>query len=118
MTFNGNIPLATDLISNSQNDLLANNQFLAETAGNLASNGFYRLPNGLLMQWSSETGISSGGHTRSFPIAYTTAYWVHVMPIASSSTDNAVLDITFGGGLGFTNTQYRFRVSSSGMARS
>lgn len=50
MVYTTNIPQATDLISNSQAQILGNFQFLGATAGNLA-NGYYRFPNGLIMQW-------------------------------------------------------------------
>lgn len=75
MTFNASIPQSTDLISNSQADLLANNQFLGSTTGNSA-NGYYKLPNGLILQWGSETvSNASGGTSITFPTSFATAVY-------------------------------------------
>lgn len=112
MTFNANIPQSTDLISNSQSDLLANNQFLGSVAGN-ATNGFYNLPNGLILQWGVSTGNTSGTKTVSFNVPYTTACYNVQFSLAfdsSGTTVPIVLDRTFA----FTTTQFRYRVNSSG----
>jgi hypothetical protein len=112
MTFNANIPLATDLISNSQADLYANNQFLGSTTGN-ATNGYYKLPNGAIIQWGVSTGNTSGVKTVSFPISFATACYNVQFSLAfdsSGTTVPIVLDRTFA----FTTTQFKYRVNASG----
>lgn len=58
MVYTTNIPLATDLISNSQAQILGNFQFLGDTTG-LTTNGFYKFPNGLIVQWGIWTGAAA-----------------------------------------------------------
>ena len=74
MTFTPNIPQATDLISNSQAQMLGNFQFLGNTTGNVV-NGFYNLPNGLIMQWGQTTIASATSRVISFNLPYTTAVY-------------------------------------------
>ncbi len=74
MTFNTSIPQATDLISNSQSDLLANNQFLGSTTGNSAT-GYYKLPNGLIYQWGFVAATSTSPLVVAFPTAFQTALY-------------------------------------------
>ncbi len=88
MVYTTNIPQANDLISNSQAQILGNFQFLGDTTGNLVL-GFYKLPNGLIMNWG-ETSIS-GATSRniSFASAYTTAvYSIQVTRIAARPSTN------------------------------
>ncbi len=86
MTFNANIPQPTDLISNSQSDLLANNQFLGNTTGAVA-NGYYKLPNGLIIQWGSAT-VSNGspGTSISFNTPFATAVYSIQMTIQKNTS--------------------------------
>ena len=57
MVYTTNIPQANDQISNSQAQILGNFQFLGDTTGNTA-NGFYKLPNGLIVQWGFYSGAA------------------------------------------------------------
>jgi hypothetical protein len=59
MTFNAQIPQPNNLISNSQSDILQNFQFLGSTTGNTFP-GFYKFPNGLILQWG-DTGVLTAG---------------------------------------------------------
>lgn len=59
MAYQTNIPQATDLISASQSAILGNFQFLGDTTGNV-SNGFYKFPNGLIIQWGNFVNIPDG----------------------------------------------------------
>lgn len=86
MTFNANIPQSTDLISNSQADLLANNQFLGDTTGAVA-NGYYNLPNGLIIQWGSATVSNGSSGTKiSFNVPFATAVYSIQMTIQKNTS--------------------------------
>lgn len=81
MAYTTNIPQASDKISTSQAQILANFQFLGDTTGN-AIPGYYIFPNGLKMQWGNQgpTGWSGSGSNRlspaqTFPIAFTSAVY-------------------------------------------
>ena len=45
------------------------------TVGSLATNGYTKMPNGLIIQWGTVTGSSAGGsnQTITFPIAFPNA---------------------------------------------
>lgn len=73
MTFFPNAPAPSDNISVSQGQLQSNNQFLANTAGNLSLNGYYKLPNGLIMQWGSTSSTSAGTVIIGYNQAYVSA---------------------------------------------
>lgn len=70
----------------------------------LGTNGYSRLPNGLLLQWGTSASIgqdSSGSVT--FPIAFTTLYCVTITPRASTNTGGGGADnITASSTTGFT----------------
>jgi hypothetical protein len=91
MTFNGQIPLSTDLISNSQTALLANNQFLANAAGN-DEDGYYKLPNGLIFQWGLEENVMDNS-TIGFNINFATCYSVVLTIVNTVSTGQTVVYI-------------------------
>jgi len=93
MTFNAKIPQATDLISNSQASLLSNNQFLGSTTGNTA-NGYYKLPNGLIMQWNFIAPTNSATVTVSFPTAFASAVY-SVQVTRTRATGNFPSNTTF-----------------------
>lgn len=77
MTWNNNQPSPTQFISAGQGTLLNNFQFLGNTAGNLA-NGFYKLPNGLIINWGtgSVPNTSTG-----LPIVFTQSFATDVYGI-------------------------------------
>lgn len=58
MVYTTNIPQPNDRISDSQGQILANFQFLGSTLGNTA-NGFYKLPNGMILQWGKWLGAAA-----------------------------------------------------------
>lgn len=70
----------------------------------LGTNGYTRLPNGLILQWGTSGSIgqdSSGSVT--FPIAFTTLYCVTITPRASTNTGGGGADnITASSTTGFT----------------
>lgn len=89
MGFNANIPLANELISNSQGDLFNNNQFLGSTAGNSA-NGYYKLPNGLIINWGTLAFTTAGTKTISYQQAYSSVVYVVEFSLSFSSSGNIV----------------------------
>lgn len=113
MVYTTNIPQATDLISNSQAQILGNFQFLGSTAGNAAT-GYYYMPNGLLMQWGVSAALGVGNQVINFPVAFTTPYIVTLgTSNDSSGTKWISLNQTRGGGAIHT-TDFGVRVSTAG----
>lgn len=99
MVFNKNIPLATDLISNSQADLFNNNQFLGDSTGNAVivtgdPVGYYRLPNGLLIQWGAKTNQSAAPtRTVTFAIAFSAPpYSIQATPQRDTADPGATFE--------------------------
>ena len=84
MVYTTNIPQATDLISNSQAQILANFQFLGDTTGNVTP-GFYKLPNGLIIQWGSILVNSVGNKQQSYAVAFTTQVFSLTFSLAFTS---------------------------------
>ena len=89
MTWTAGIPLGTDNISTSQSQLLGNINFLSSTAGNNAE-GYYILPNGLILQWGNYSApgghVTSGSVSVSFPTEFSSSvYSIQITLQASSS---------------------------------
>lgn len=108
MAYQTNIPQATDLISASQSAILGNFQFLGDTTGNVA-NGFYKLPNGLIINWGEITTIKTGlgiagSNSVTFAQIYSTAvYSVVITEVKNSISSSNVLHLQTEAGLsGFT----------------
>jgi hypothetical protein len=93
MVYTTNIPLANDLISNSQAQILGNFQFMGSTTGNVASPGFYRFPNGLIIQWGHIAFTTSGTKTGTFAVAFTAACFNVTFSVAYDSSATAVVPI-------------------------
>lgn len=74
MTWNNTQPSPTQLVSQGQGTILNNMQFLGSTTGN-AANGYYKLPNGLILNWGRISVTTSGTKSQSYPQAYTTAVY-------------------------------------------
>ena len=87
MTWNNTQPSPTQLISAGQGTILNNFQFLGNTAGN-AANGFYKLPNGLILNWGTgSVPNDSTGLVVSFAQAYTSdVYGIFLQLIRNTST--------------------------------
>ena len=85
MTYTNNIPAAGDLISASQSQIQGNFQFLASTAGN-SSNGYYRFPNGLIMQWGQELAVVDNTEV-AFPVTFTTAVYSVTTTVIKNSAN-------------------------------
>lgn len=87
MTWNNTQPSSTQLISAGQGTILNNFQFLGNTAGN-AANGFYKLPNGLILNWGTgSVPNDSTGLEVSFAQAYTSdVYGIFLQFIKNTST--------------------------------
>jgi len=88
MTFNSAIPQPTDNISTSQSQLLSNNAFLGNTSGNLDT-GFYKLPNGLILNWGAIPFTTSGNKQQSFAQPYSTRCYSLQFSVGFTSADNA-----------------------------
>lgn len=117
MAYQSNIPQATDLISSSQSDILGNFQYLGDTTGNVA-NGYYKLPNGIIIQWGSivmpKVGSASGQLAVSFNLAYSSAaevFNIQFSPYAKSSAQvpKLCLDLVTP----ITSTGFQIRYSSN-----
>lgn len=115
-TFLPNIPAATDLISSSQSEIQENFQFLGDTAGNAVS-GYYKLPNGLILNWGNQgpAGWSASGSdflspAQTFSLAFTTSiYAVYLTPrIDDATSKRFVVD----GVTPPSNTQFIIRAST------
>ncbi len=88
MSFLPNIPLPADNISVSQGNILSNFQYLGSTTGN-ATSGYYKLPNGLIVQWAQTTISSATSRVISFPLTYASAvYNIQVTRIAARPSAN------------------------------
>ena len=74
MTWNSTQPLPTQLISQGQATILNNFAFLGNTTGNKTP-GYYKLPNGLILQWGSFLITNAGTNTQNYAIAFTTALY-------------------------------------------
>ena len=87
-TFNNIIPQPNDNISTSQAQILGNFQFLGDTTGNTVSPnpGFYKLPNGLIMQWGL---ISVSNATPGTPISFATNFSVGIYSIQMTIQKNS-----------------------------
>jgi len=89
MVYTTNIPQSTDLISNSQAQILANFQFLGDTTGNAAA-GYYKLPNGLIVNWGNVSFTTSGTKTINYAQAYTTTVYCVQFSLSFASSGSIV----------------------------
>ena len=88
MVYTTNIPQASDLISNSQAQILGNFQYMGDTTGNVVS-GYYKLPNGLIMQWAQVSISGAPSRNISFNIPFPSAvYSIQVTRIAARPSAN------------------------------
>lgn len=100
MVYTNNIPQPNDNISTSQQQILGNFQFLADTAGNTALGmpGYYVFPNGLKMQYgtislTAATFVASGSNfILQTPIAFPIAFITEVKSIQISIVRNDTAD--------------------------
>lgn len=111
MGFLSNIPLANELISASQANILQNFSFLGDMTGN-ASTGYYKLPNGLILQWGNYIvtgGTTSGQPTITFPTPFISAcYVVDMFLQISSSNDGGKYSLDKNNPPGLTTFGFRF----------
>lgn len=85
MVYTTNIPQANDLISNSQSQILGNFQYLGDTTGNITNPGYYKLPNGLVLNWGRIDVTTAGNKTQSYAQAYTSAVYSLQFSLAYAS---------------------------------
>jgi hypothetical protein len=92
MPFLNTIPQPNDNISSSQPQLLGNNGFLGSTAGNM-SDGYYKFPNGITMQWGSKVKNSNATRSVTFPIAFGSSpappWTIQVTPFGKTTISKA-----------------------------
>lgn len=74
MTWNSTQPLPTQLISQGQATILNNFAFLGSTTGNVTP-GYYKLPNGIIVQWGSFTITSAATNSQNYAIAFPTVLY-------------------------------------------
>lgn len=88
MSFLPNIPQPGDNISVSQGNILSNFQYLGTTTGNTTS-GYYKLPNGLIIQWGQTSISGATSRNISFSQVYVSAvYSIQVTRIAARPSVN------------------------------
>lgn len=127
MVYTTNIPQSTDLISNSQAQILGNFQFLGSTTGNVTP-GFYKFPNGLILQWGSIIFNTSGNKSQNYAVAFTTQVFNLQFSLGWTSAGNAAAYYTgivagvitnppgavvVDNSAGLSLTQAKFRVSQN-----
>lgn len=87
MVYLPNIPASNDNISTSQPQIQGNFQFLGDTTGNLL--GYYKLPNGLTIQWGITGNTINPGLSAEIPfnIAFSSiAYFVVLTEVKNSTS--------------------------------
>jgi len=72
MSFDTTQPQPTQNISSGQATILSNFQYLGSTTGNTNPTGYYKLPNGLIVNWGRIDITTVGNKTQSYAQAYTT----------------------------------------------
>jgi len=86
MSFDATQPQPTQNISSGQATILSNFAYLASVTGNSA-NGYYKMPNGLILNWgSANVANSAAGTTVSFNQAYTTAVYSIITQIQHNTS--------------------------------
>jgi hypothetical protein len=96
MTWNSTQPLPTQLISQGQATILNNFAFLGSTTGNVTP-GFYKLPNGLILQWGTISMNAAGNKSQTYPVAFSTIVY-HLS--YSLAFDSAAVALTFNAAVG------------------
>jgi hypothetical protein len=76
------------------------NRFASTFFASLASNGYQKLPSGLIIQWGVFNPSPAGDLTITFPIAFTAAPWEVCVSYVSPTTSEAV----FGASANWTAT--------------
>jgi hypothetical protein len=101
MVYTNNIPQPADNISTSQQQILGNFQFLADTAGNtaLGNPGYYIFPNGLKIQYATVsltaapfTALGGGNFTLTNPIVFPVPFITEVKSVQISIIRNDTAD--------------------------
>src|SRR3990167_975251 len=88
VVWNSTQPLPGQNISSGQGTILNNFQFLGESAGNSA-NGYYKLPNGLILNWGNISLVNTtAGTIVTFAQAYVgVPYSIVLQLIKNTSTE-------------------------------
>lgn len=96
MTWNNSEPSPTQNISSGQATILNNFQFLGNSVGNVTP-GYYKFPNGLIIQWGSILMDTSGNKNQAYAIPFTTQVFHLSYSLAFNSSAEA---LTFNAGVG------------------
>ena len=68
------------------------------TTKDLSQNGYYKLPDGMMLQWGIKSGTSTGAHTVYLNMAFSLAgYSVICTPIPKSGTQGAAISVFVDG---------------------
>ena len=110
--FAGNTTLANVVATTitSTNAVISSNSLTFGTSS-IATSGYTRLPNGLLLQWGTTASIATAGTIVTFPVAFATGtspYSVVVTPISAAATIrvNTANATTFTANASATSTAY------------
>lgn len=79
------IKLSTGTVTWVCEDGLGAMKYSQEFQASLATNGYQKLPSGLIIQWGSQGAVGTGGVTVTFPIAYPNAQLVTVPQVSVPS---------------------------------
>jgi hypothetical protein len=112
MVWNNSQPTPTQAISNGQSTILNNFQYLGNAAGN-DTNGYYKLPNGLIIQWGGDVQMptgSSGQPVVTFNTNFSSAWYSITMTVFTASSSNVGL-YCVDSGFSASLTQFRYRFS-------
>lgn len=84
-TFTGT-PLSTTATNATNTTQIATTAFAYGTLS-AATNGYTKLPNGLILQWGSSTSVANTSKAVTFPIAFTTACYSASLQWIGTTTD-------------------------------
>lgn len=114
MSFDGTQPQPTQNISSGQATILNNFAFLANTAGN-STTGYYKFPNGLIMQWGSILNVTSGNQSQNFPTTFPNNCFNVQLTASNDSSGTKWISLNqMGVGGAFTKILFNYRVSTAG----
>ena len=88
------------------------------TVGSLSANGYTKLPNGVIIQWATQTQTASNNHiTWTFPIAFTSAC-VLAYCMKQSTGDGSGLNAIYAQEISTTSVNfYEYNSTNAGQTR-
>lgn len=110
MAYTTNIPQPNDNISTSQDQILKNFQFLGDTTGTVP--GYYKLPNGLIIQWGNQTFTTSGTKTVNLSTPFLTQVYSVTFSLAFLSS-GSIVPVCLDNTVAANPALFKFRVNAS-----